>query len=352
MSEEEIEDETIEEIVEEDVQETKEEPAEKPTETRDILEEAVNKLEKEDEKENIKEEAEESEKEDKPEAGPENEQVEEEVNGEVEEEEPKPKRNRWSAWKKDAQPLLNKADPVLQDYISAREEQFHSGLNKYKDDANYAKTIKRSLAPHKEYLQSINVSEEVAIPTLIAAEKSLRMGSPEQKVQSFLKLAHDYGVDVEGLSQATFNPQLHEMEKELNATKQQVFNHEYSQQEQVEEQAALSIDEFAQSHEHFESVRQSMGDLMNLAAQKDEELTLEQAYEKAIRLDDSIFEKVNAQQQEQSRKKNLLKSTQAARVAKGAAVQVKGSPTTGKSTSTPPKTTEEAVRRAMSDMGM
>ena len=313
---------------------------EETTETREILEEAVDKLEetnndaeneqKEEEKEDIKEE------------------VEEEVA-----EEPKPERNRWSAWKKSAQEKLNKLDPEMQDIIQAREEQFHSGIEKYKEHANYGKSIQRVLAPHKEYLQSINVAPEVAIATLIEAERGLRTGSPEQRVQKFLKMAHDYQVDIDSLSQVQFNPQLHELEKELSATKQKVASHEYSQQEQVEEEADSLIGEFSQSHEHFEDVRETMGDLMNLAAQRNEHMTMEQAYEKAIRLDDSIFEKVNAQQQEQLRKKQLLKSTQAAKVAKGAAVQVKGSPNLGGvSHATPPKTTEEAIRRAMSDMGM
>ena len=88
-------------------------------------------------------------------------------------------RNPWKSWKKDMQEKLGKLDPDTQKGIQEREEQFHKGIEQYKEAANYARTIDKSIAPYKEYMQSLGVTPEVAFPNLLKTEYTLRMGSPQ-----------------------------------------------------------------------------------------------------------------------------------------------------------------------------
>ena len=73
---------------------------------------------------------------------------------------------------------------------------------------------------------------------------------------------------------------------------------------------------------------------------------LDDAYAKAIRLDDNVFNKTVAQQQSGVNRQNLVQANQAAQAAKAAAVSVKGAPA-GVTRSVMPASTEDAVRQAM-----
>jgi hypothetical protein len=113
-------------------------------------------------------------------------------------------------------------------------------------------------------------------------------------------------------------------------------------QSQEDVQIQSTIDEFAQSHEHFTDVQATMADLLERGFAND----LNDAYAKAVRLDDNLFNKTVAQQQGGVNRQNLVQANQAAQAAKAAAVSVKGAPA-GVTRSVMPASTEDAVRQAM-----
>ena len=116
------------------------------------------------------------------------------------------------------------------------------------------------------------------------------------------------------------------------------------------EQAQLSrtIEQFAQNHEHFEELRETMADLLDKGLASD----LEEAYVKAARLNDDVFGRMQAKAPAPTQStEHLHRANEAAKAAKASAVSVKGSPT-GVTRAPEPKSTEEAVRRAMADLGL
>jgi hypothetical protein len=194
-----------------------------------------------------------------------------------------------------------------------------------------------------EYLQQLQVAPEVAINKLIATERKLRTSDPETKAKEFVRLAHDYGVDLNNLTNVQFDPYHHNLEQQL-AHQQQLLN-QLSQSRQMAEEAQLgqTIEQFAQSHEHFDEVRETMADLLDKGFATD----LNDAYAKAVRLNDNLFGQVQQAPQVNS----LQRANEAAKAAKASAVSVKGSPT-GVTRPPEPKTTEEAVRQAMANLGL
>jgi hypothetical protein len=136
---------------------------------------------------------------------------------------------------------------------------------------------------------------------------------------------------------------------ESKLAEQQRMLEEISQSKQMAEEAQLNqtIEQFASQHEYFEDVRETMADLLDRGLAS----TLDDAYAKAVRLNDDVFSKVQQAQQPAPQVQQVQRADQAAKAAKASAVSVKGSPT-GVTRAPEPKSTEEAVRIAMAQMGL
>jgi hypothetical protein len=255
--------------------------------------------------------------------------------------EDKPQRNPFAAWKKPAQEALSQLPPETQQYIVEREQQFHKGIQQYKEDAQKGRSLGNALAPHMEYLNQLQVAPEVAINKLIETERKLRTSDPQTKAKEFVRLAHDYGIDINSLTSVPFDPYHHNLEQQLAQQQQQLAQLSQSRQMAEEAQLGQTIEQFAQSHEHFDEVRETMADLLDKGFATD----LNDAYAKAVRLNDDVYGRI------QPTNTNLQRANDAAKAAKASAVSVKGSPT-GVTRAPEPKTTEEAVRQAMAQLGL
>lgn len=261
---------------------------------------------------------------------------------EVEEVKVSPERSPWKSWKADAAKVMEKLPEEAQKYIIERQDQFHKGIEQYKEAANYAKTIDRAISPYKDYMSNLGVTPDVAFTNLLKTEHTLRMGSYQEKAEMLQKLAHDYQIDMNSLAGVPYDPNMHNLKAQLEYTQSQLQASQNFRQSQEDVQIQSTIDEFAQSHEHFTDVQATMADLLERGFAND----LNDAYAKAVRLDDNLFNKTVAQQQGGANRQNLVQANQAAQAAKAAAVSVKGAPA-GVTRSVMPASTEDAVRQAM-----
>ena len=294
---------------------------EQPSDTREIVEKALN------EHETTQEEPEQAEP--------------------VQVEPEQPKHDPWKSWKKEAAEEMAKLPDNVQKYIIERQDQFHKGLEQYKAAANYAKTIDKSIAPYKDYLSGLGVTPEVAFPNLLKTERTLRTGSPQEKVEMFQKLAHDYGIDLGVLANIPYDANLAQLKAQKEWLESQLQASQDFKQSHEDAQIQSVIEDFGSQHEFFADVREKMADLLDSGLAHD----LQDAYAKAIRLDDDVFAKYQAKQQVNSKTAQLSKANQAAQAAKQAAVQVKGSPV-GVKNQAAPKSTEDAVRMAFLAHGL
>lgn len=252
----------------------------------------------------------------------------------------KPARDPWSSWKKEAAEIMRTLPEDAQKYIIERQDQFHKGIEGYREAANFAKSIDKAINPYKDYLGQLGVAPDVAFSNLLRTEKTLRTGSAQEKAELFQKLAHDYGIDMGQLASIPFDAERSRMKSELAYYQEQLKASNDFRQSQEDAQYHSLINDFGQQHEHFEAVREDMALLLESGKAQ----TLEDAYAKALRLNDELYAKNMEKQQ-------LSAATQQAQRAKQAAVQVKGSPAGVKSQPVP-RTTEEAVRMAMVSLGL
>ena len=217
------------------------------------------------------------------------EEVQEEVVAEVKSAKPRP-----SSWKKDYEESWGKLDPTLQDYISQREADFAKGVSTYKSQWDQAQPILSTMEKFAPTLQQNGIDPAQWINSLGTAHQTLVFGNPDQKLQMFAQLANDYGVDLNGLlgggQQAS--PQFSMIAQELSQIKNQ-WQQFQSQQEQIEQaQLKGEIESFSKDKPYFDDVRETMAGLLQNNMASD----LNTAYDKAIRLHDDIWQKIQSEQ--------------------------------------------------------
>lgn len=260
--------------------------------------------------------------------------------------EEKPRSTAFNSWKKEAAAELEKLPDHVQKHIIERETQFHKGIEQYREAANFAKTIDKSISPFKDYLNEMQVTPDVAFQNLLKTEHTLRRGSPQEKIEMMQKLVHDYQIDLGALINTPYDPNYMNLKSQLEWTKNQLESSNDFRQSHEDAQIQSSISEFGQQHEYFDDVRTTMADLLEKGLANN----LEDAYVKAIRLNDDVFAKVQTKQQANSKHSQLNQANQAAKAARQSAVQIKGSPI-GVKNQAAPSSTEDAVRQAMISLG-
>ena len=215
---------------------------------------------------------------------------------------------RPSSWKKDYEEHWGKLDPTLQDYIQQREADYAKGVSTYKNQWDMAAPLVETIKQFEPLLQHHNINAKDWIGRLGRADMLLTRGSPEQKVQMFAQLANDYGVNLGQLTgQQGYDPQFSQLAQELNQIKNQWSSFQ-SQQEMVEQsQLQNEIASFKDDKPYFEDVRETMAGLLQSGMAHD----LQSAYDKAIRLNDDVFQRVNATQAQKSEAAQREKVAQA-----------------------------------------
>lgn len=230
-----------------------------------------------------------------------------EASDDIQEEKPAVKA-RPSSWKKDYEEDWGKLDPRIQDYIQQREADYAKGVSTYKNQWDNAAPVMETLRQFQPLLQQYGVAPQQWISQLGNAHAQLVTGSPDQKLAIFQQLANDYGVNLGAVTgQTGYDPQFSSLAQELNQIKNQWG--QFQQQQEMMEQTQLrsEIDSFKTDKPYFEEVREVMAGLLQSGMADD----LQSAYDKAIRLNDDVFQKVNAEQAQKSEAAQREKVAQA-----------------------------------------
>lgn len=235
-----------------------------------------------------------------------------------------------SSWKKDYHEVWQTADPRLKEYAWQREEEMKKGVEPLLTKAQFADQIQEAINPYMNNIRGLGIEAPQAVKALMEADNILRNGSPQQKQQYFATLATQYGVNLDGgLQQTPVDPNFYALQNELQQVRGEVTTWK-QQQEAVQQQTLLDeINSFSQKAEFFEDARPTMIQLLNSGVAKD----LEDAYNKAVRLDTDLFERTQKASQAQAEAAKREASNKAAKAARAAAVSVRSS-TPGVNTAT------------------
>ncbi len=218
---------------------------------------------------------------------------------------------RPSSWKKDYEAHWSKLDPTLQDYISQRESDYAKGVSTYKQNWDQAAPIYEAMQPFMPLLQEHKINPKDWISNLGNAHRILALGTPEEKVQMFSKLATDYGINLQSLGQQQYDPQFSQLSQELNRLKNDWTQYRSAQEKQEMQSLENLVTQFSSDpkHPHFEQLSDVIMGLLQSGIVKGATPAerLQAAYDKAIRLDDEVWQKT----QEEARQAEAAKQAEA-----------------------------------------
>ena len=234
-----------------------------------------------------------------------------------------------ASWKKDYHEAWTTADPKLKEYAWKREEEMRAGVQPLLSKAQYADQMQQAIEPYMNNIRGLGIEAPQAVKALMEADNVLRHGSPQQKQAYFAQLAQQYGINMGDVQVQPTDPNFYAIQNELAQVRGEVLNWK-QQQENAQNQALLQeIDQFQAKAEYFEEARPTMIQLLNSGVAQD----LDDAYQKAIRLDNDLFTKHQQASQGAADAAKREASNRAAKAARAAAVSVKSS-TPGAATST------------------
>lgn len=234
-----------------------------------------------------------------------------------------------ASWKKDYHEAWQKADDKLKEYAWQREEQMRKGVEPLLTKAQFADAMQEAINPFLNTINGLGIKPEKAVQSLMQADHFLRYAQPQQKTQYLMNLARQYGIDLAGQApvqqgqpqQGAIDPNLYNLYNELTSVKGQLTSFQQMQEQQQNQAMYGEIERFAQKAQHFEDARPTMIQLLNSGMAQD----LEEAYDKAIRLNPDLFNAVNEARQAEEAAKKSAELNRAAKNARAAAVSVRSS---------------------------
>lgn len=227
-----------------------------------------------------------------------------EVQTEIEQPVVKP---RPSSWKKDYEQHWSSLDPSLQDYLHQRESDYAKGVSTYKNQWDSVAPLVQAIEPFRPILQQHNVDPAQWISNLGRAHSTLALGTPEQKMQMFYQLANDYGVPIGEMTGQGSDPQFSMLAQKLNQIENQWSSFQNMQQQTEQQVLQSEIQSFKDANPHFDDVRDQMAGLLQAGMADD----LQSAYDKAIRLNDDVWGRVQAEKHSTSTAEKLQVAAQA-----------------------------------------
>jgi hypothetical protein len=234
-----------------------------------------------------------------------------------------------ASWKKDYHEAWTTADPKLKEYAWKREEEMRAGVQPLLTKAQYADQMQQAIEPYMNNIRGLGIEAPQAVKALMEADNVLRHGSPQQKQAYFAQLAQQYGINMGDVQIQPTDPNFYAIQNELAQVRGEVLNWKQAQENAQNEALLSEINQFQSKAEYFEEARPTMIQLLNSGVAKD----LDDAYQKAIRLDNDLFTKHQQASQGQADAAKREASNKAAKAARAAAVSVKSS-TPGAATST------------------
>ena len=224
-------------------------------------------------------------------------------------------------WSDDVKKVFDTLPAESQEFMIKRDKEMTSDYTKKTQDlAEQRKNIEaldKVLQPARQNIQATGIGEAEYISRLLNADQALRT-NPKMALR---QLAQGYGINLSSLedeSESWNDPdpqyaqllqQNQQIMAELNQFKQQNMQSTVAQTEQTVEQFSTKTDANGNLlHPHFDKVRVKMGNLIDAGEAKG----LDDAYAKAVRLDDDLYaealkaSQLSIKKQEDSKRKKAV----------------------------------------------
>jgi hypothetical protein len=232
------------------------------------------------------------------------------------------------SWAKEQHEHWGKLDPKVQEYIELREKQFHDGVEQYKGDAGFGRSMREAVTPYKAILASQGVDEVKATQYLLNAHYKLSTLGGEQKIAYLAQIARSYGIELPGYGQQQreIDPAVREAQERLARLEGKLTEREQRAYDEAKARTSSEVGAFADAkddkgqpkHPYFEEVADDIIVFLNHG------LPLEEAYDRAVHANPATRAKEHARlksEAEASLKQRAKQEGTAARAASSSNVR-------------------------------
>lgn len=221
---------------------------------------------------------------------------------------PPPQLRPPVSWKAGAREHWPKLPTDVQAEVVRREQEVARSMQESANARNALTHVQSVIGPFAQNIAASGSDALTMIQNLMGADNTLRHGSIAQKAELVASIIKSYGVDLQTLdsvlagqgAQPDPNAALADrMRQEMRAQLQPVMQYFNSMQgqrrnalNQITHDAANEVETFGQdaAHEFYEDVRAEMADIIDLYTQRGASISLQEAYDRAIKLNPHVSE--------------------------------------------------------------
>ena len=250
-----------------------------------------------------------------------------------------PKADRAPAsWKPDVREHWATLPEGVRSEIQRREVEVQRTLQESAEARKTYEAVMKTVAPYEAFIKAEGSNPIQAIDNLMSTAARLRTGTAPELAQMVAGIVNQFGIGrfgnnfIEMLDSALAgqapkaNPNS-EIEQVLNqrlAPVQQMLTQfqqaQIQQQQLAQQQAANEVENFLAQAEFGNDVREDMADILEVAQRRGINMSLQDAYKKAVMMNDNVRSVLT----QRAQAKKAQASSQAAQRAKSVAVSVSG----------------------------
>ena len=240
------------------------------------------------------------------------------------------------AWKPEAREHWKSIPEAARREILRTEQSIQQTLRDTVEDRRLAGAIKDTIRPFEHMMKAEGANPVQAIDNLLTTAARLRTGNVQDVANLVTEIVNQFGTGrfgnqfIQALDgalagkapQQQVDPYVAQMEQRVRQMEQVFQQQQYQQTQQVEMGAQNEVASFMQNAEFGADLRDDMADIIEMAAQRGQTVSLQDAYDRACWASPEI-RNILTQRQERERAQQTNQTTQRAR---SAAVSVGGSP--------------------------
>ena len=228
------------------------------------------------------------------------------------------------AWKPGAREAWAALPQEVRQEVLRRERETTVALQESSGARQAVERLQHIIGPYEAMIRSEGSEPFKAIERLLQGAGTLRMGSPQARAAMVAQVVSEYGVDVALLDAALAGqapPEGYQPQQQVNVqaiveqAKQAALAEFQQARVRVHQQNAIGdVEKFMSSHEFAPDLREDMALVMEAAARKGLELSLDDAYARAVQMNPEVAAIVK-QREAAAKAGNGTASTQRARLA-------------------------------------
>lgn len=206
------------------------------------------------------------------------------------------------SWPKDMHPHWATMPPEARAYWQTRETQMLTGLDQYKQEAAYGKSLREVLAPYEQIFHGKGLDAPRAVADMMGAYTALTQGTMESRHAAYAKMGQHLGLAQtaqQGEALPPLDPRLQSMQAQFEQMQQALTAQQTEAMTAARARASQEVEKFAAdpANIYFNDVQDDI--LNELKAGYD----LPTAYKRAVRANDVTFQKEIARSQTETEAK-------------------------------------------------